>query len=146
MSSAKIATSAIPTMIAAGMTGKSPIWSDGRRQLVVRVAVRLPFMASPLVADPGIDHGVEHVDEQVDNYDHGAAQDDGSLDHGEVAEGDAFEEEPAHSWPRKHRLDHHGDVDHDDEVDARQRQHRDEGVLEGVLGDDQGFGQSLQPG
>ena len=68
------------------------------------------------------------------------------LDDREVAEGDALVEQPADAGPGEHGLHHHGHVDHDDEVDPRQRQHRDQGVLEGVLGDDEGFGQALEAG
>src|SRR6266545_7420857 len=139
MTSAKIATSASPTMIAVGMMGKLPTRSAAKRQERVRLAARLPFMAYPVhrgslvIADPRVDDGVEDVHEQVDDHDHGAAEEHGRLDDREVAEGDAFVEEPADAGPREDRLHHHRDVDHDDEVDPGQRQDRDERVLEGVL-------------
>ena len=55
----------------------------------------------------------------------------------EVAEGDALVEQPADARPGEHGLDHDRDIDHDDEVDAGQRDHRDQRVLERVLADHQ---------
>ena len=80
------------------------------------------------------------------DHDHGAAQQHHGLDDREVAERDALVEQPADAGPGEHRLHHHGHVDHDDEVDAGQRQHGDQGVLEGVLGDDEGLRQALEAG
>src|SRR6266480_4346647 len=140
MASARIATSATVTMIAVGMTGNPPVRSAAKRQARLRLWARLPF-----IADPRIDDGIEDVDDQVDHHDHRAAQEHRRLHHREVTEGDAFVEEAADAGPREDRLHHHGDVDHDDEVDSGQRQHRDERVLEGVLPDHQRLRQPLEP-
>src|SRR5229473_5614196 len=93
------------------------------------------LMASALQPDAGIDQRVEDVDQQVDDHNHEAAQDHHALDDREIAEGDALVKEPPDTRPGEHHLYHHGYIDHDDEVDAGQRQHRDQGVLERVLGD-----------
>src|SRR5229473_899478 len=151
---AKTATRAMLTRITKGMIGTSP--SRAARRAEKRGAPGVcdgsgmtsagMLMASALQPDARIDHGVQDVDEQVHDDDHEAAQDHDALDDWEVAEGDALVQQPPDARPGEHRLYHHGDIDHDDEVDARQRQHRNEGVLEGVLGDHQGLRQALEPG
>jgi hypothetical protein len=57
-------------------------------------------MSSALQANAGIDQGVEDVDQQVDQHDHGAADDDDALDDREIAEGDALVEQPAEAASR----------------------------------------------
>src|SRR6266851_618392 len=151
---ANTATRAMPTRITKGIIGTSP--SRSARMAVKRGARGARdgstmtsagvLMASALQPDARIDHGIQDVDEQVHDHDHEAAQDHDALDDREVAEGDALVEEPPDARPGEHRLHHHGDIDHDDEVDAGQREHRNEGVLEGVLGDHQGLRQALEPG
>src|SRR5439155_10856917 len=151
---AKTATKAIPTRITSGIIGTSP--SRAARRTEKRGASGVcdgsgmtsagMLMASALQPDARIDHGVQDVDEQVHDHDHEAAQDHDALDDWEVAEGDALVQEPPDARPGEHRLHHHGDIDHDDEVDAGQREHRDQRVFESVLGDHQGLRQAFQPG
>src|SRR6266567_1805824 len=151
---AKTATRAMPTRITKGIIGTSP--SRAARRTEKRGAPGVcdgsgmtsagMVMASALQPDARIDQRVQDVDEQVHDDDHKAAQDHDALDDWEVAEGDALVEEPPDARPSEHRLHHHGDIDHDDEVDARQRQHRNEGVLERMLGDHEGLRQAFQPG
>src|SRR5216684_4218696 len=148
---AKTATRAMIPRISSGTTGTSPSRSariaakrgagGGRRMTSAGMV-----MASALQPDARVDHGVKDVDEQVDDDDHRAAQDDDALDDREIAEGDALIEQPPDARPGEHDLHHDGDIDHDDEVDPGQGEHRYERVLEGVLGDHQGLRQPLEAG
>src|SRR2546422_2597591 len=128
MTSAKIASSASTRRMAIGKTGRPSVRKEARRPASVSVAARLPF-----IADPRVDHGVHEVHREVDGHDHHAAEDDRRLHHGEVAEGDPLVEQPANAGPGEHGLHHDADVHHEHEVDAGQREHRDQRVLERVL-------------
>src|SRR5216683_5785731 len=143
--SAKIAVRIRMPRMAIGSTGRLPDLSPDQRPGRGRTSACIAGRARlSLIAYPRIDDGVEHVDHQVDDHDHHAAEQHGGLDHGEVAESYPFIEKPANTRPGEHRLHDHRHIDHDHEIDAGQRQHGDEGVLEGVLGDDQRLRQSLE--
>src|SRR6266702_5814068 len=117
---AKTATKAMPTRITSGIIGTSP--SRAARRTEKRGASGVcdgsgmtsagMLMASALQPDARIDQRVQDVDEQVHDDDHKAAQDHDALDDWEVAEGDAFVEEPPDARPGEHGLHHHGDIDH----------------------------------
>src|SRR5579884_732986 len=97
-------------------------------------------------ADAGVDVGVEDVDEQVDADDHDAGLHDDALHKRKIALENAFVEQAADARPGEDDLDDDGGVDHHDEVDAGQGQHRDQRVLEGVNRDDDVARQPLEPG
>src|SRR5438270_6280513 len=147
---AKIAMKATPTRIKVGMKGKSPSRREVRRHRKraarAMVSAWVLIGALPLQPDARIDHGVQYVDEQIHRYDHGAAHYYDALNHREVAERNAFVEQPPDAGPRKYGLYDNGHIDHDHKIDSGQCQHRNERVFECVLGDDQGFGQPLYPG
>src|SRR5271165_1498768 len=83
-------------------------------------------------ADAGIDIGVEEVDDQIDQDDHDPSLHDNALHQREIALEDPLVEQPADSGPGKDHLDNHRRVDHHDEIDAGQGQHRDQRILERV--------------
>src|SRR5262245_18763768 len=104
MTLAKIAARATVARISVGMTGNDSERNAASRQASVRPADRLMSMTrlivSPsLVADSRVDGGVEHVDDQVDDDDHGPAQHDGAVDHGQVPEGARLEGQAADAGP-----------------------------------------------
>src|SRR5438046_1854802 len=142
MKSAKIASRASVPRMTMGKAGRPSRRErkEARRQATVSAAARLPF-----ITDPRVDDGVQEVHREVDGHDHRAAENDRRLHDGEVAERDALVEQPAHPRPREHGLHHHGDVDHQYQVDTGQRQHGNQRVLEGVLTDDEGLRQPLEP-
>src|SRR3990170_8920927 len=109
--SAKIATSASVTRIRVGSRGKPPVRKAASRQATVRPAARLAS-ALPVIADPRVDHGVEHVHEEVDDHDHRAAEEHRRLDDRKVAGRDPLVEEAADAGPGEERLDHDGALDH----------------------------------
>src|SRR2546421_3175384 len=117
ITSAKIARSASTARMVIGTIGQPSRRKDARRPGNARTAALLA-----LITDPRIDHGVHEIHREVDAHDHHAAEDDRRLHHREVAEGDALVEQPPHARPGEDRLDDDGDVDHQDEVDTRQRQ------------------------
>src|SRR5215510_119071 len=104
--SAKIARKASTTRIRIGITGRPSTRKAARRQATVSPAARLGAGALTLIADPRVDVGVEDVDDDVDDDDHGAAQHDRGLHHREVAERDALVEQAADARPREDGLDH----------------------------------------
>src|SRR5262249_26942829 len=142
---ANVAVKAMPARISTGTSGNplSPRMSSVREVRGTATSERIA-MASALQPDAWIDHRVKDVDQQVHHHDHRSAEQNDGLDHGKVAEGDALVEQPADAGPGEHRLHDDGNVDHDDKIDARQGQHGDKSVLEGVLGDDEGLRESLE--
>src|SRR5712692_3481971 len=142
---AKRAVSTNTTMISTGRTGNPSLRKEAYRQASVRAAARLglAFAALPFIADPRVDDRVEDVHEKVDDDDHRAAQEHDGLDDGEIPEGDPLVEQAADAGPGEDGLDDDRDVDHEDEVDPRERQHGDQRVLERVLGDDERLRQPL---
>src|SRR5262249_34075604 len=140
MKSAKIASTANTSRMLIGNSGRPSRRNDARRPGNVRTAARLT-----LIANPRIDHGVREVHREVDDHDHEPTEDDRRLHHGEVAERNALVEQPPDARPREDSLDYDGDIDHEDEIDPGQRQHRDQRVLEGVLADDERLRQPLEP-
>src|SRR6516162_3011870 len=147
--SAKIATSPMTTRIRVGITGKSSSRKETDRQRIrggaTIASARVLMPLSPFQPDAGVDHGVQNVDHHIHNHDHSAAQHHDALDHREVAKSNSLIEEPPDTWPGEHGLHHHRHIDHDHEIDPGQCQHRDQGILESVLGDDQGLGEPLDP-
>src|ERR1700730_10821643 len=95
-------------------------------------------------ANAWIDVGVEDVDNQIDHHDHDPGLHDDPLNEREIALENAFVKEPADAGPSEDHLDDHRRVDHDDEVDAGQRQDWDQRVLERVYCEHHVAGQTLQ--
>src|SRR5690349_1736861 len=92
--SAPSASSTMKTRMATGTAGKlERRRADGRGTSATTTAV-LAF-----IPDPRVDHAVEHVDQQVDEDDHAAAEEHGGLHDGEVAERDALVEQPPDARP-----------------------------------------------
>src|SRR5262245_994922 len=89
--SANIANSAMPPRINVGSTGK-PSSRRGAKREETSAASVCTLMPLTLKPNARIDHGVEDVDQQVDDDDHGAAQQNDRLHHREIAGGDALVE------------------------------------------------------
>src|SRR3954469_3807363 len=148
--SAKIATNAIVPRISTGRSGNSP--SRKRRSAAKRGgpagtrATSVKRLMSSPQSDTRIDDRVENVNHQIYHDDHRAAQDHDPLDDREITERDPLIEQPSDTRPGEHGLDDDRDIDHDDEIDAGQRQYRDQRVLEGVLGNNHELRQALQLG
>src|SRR3954453_3360935 len=146
--SAKIATKAIVPRISTGNSGKSP--RRNRRSAakrgtpVGRRATSVKRLMSGPQSDTRINDRVKDVNQKVHDDDHRPAQDHDSLDDREVAERDALIEQPANAGPGEHGLDDDSDIDHNDQIDPGQRQHRDQRVLKRVLGDDQALRQAFE--
>src|SRR5712671_7971284 len=95
-------------------------------------------------ANAGIDISVEDVDDEGDDHDHDPGLHDDALHEREIALEDPLVEQPPDAGPGKDHLDDHCRVEHDDEVDAGQCQHRDQRVLEGVYRNHRVAGQALK--
>src|SRR5215831_8176085 len=93
-----------------------------------------------------VDVSVEDVDHQVHEYDHDPGEHDHSLHEWEIALEDALVQQSANAGPREHHLDDDGGIDHHNQIDARQCQHRHQRILEAVLGNDDVTGKPLEPG
>src|SRR5208282_6503471 len=87
---------------------------------------------SALQSEARVDHRVEDVNHHVHDDNHRTAHQYDTLYHRKVAERDALVEKPADAGPGEHDFDDDCHIDHDDEVDPGQCQHRDQGVLERV--------------
>src|SRR5213594_1032710 len=98
-----------------------------------------------LVANAGIDDGIERVHGQVDEDD-GADHDEvDALDHGIVALGDGLEEEAPKPGQPEDRLDDDGAAEDLRDLDAEHGEHGDEGVLQAVLEDHGALAEPLGP-
>src|SRR3974377_542531 len=96
-----------------------------------RVSSMVETMAHLLgQANAWIDVGVKEVDDQIDQDDHHSGLHNYPLHEGKVALEDALVEQPPDAGPGKDHLYDHRRIDHDDEVDTGQGQHRDHRVLE----------------
>src|SRR5271167_525283 len=155
----KLAKSAIRmngTRMASGSTGNSrahlierpPTLANSRGATATAAAFVCSVMSAMAhllgEANAWIDIRVENVDDQIDHHDHNPGLHDDALHEREVALEDALVEQPADPGPGKDHLDDHRRVDHDDEVDPGQCQHRDQRVLEGVDRNYRIAGQALQ--
>src|SRR5690348_16200769 len=98
----------------------------------------------PCKPDTWIDVGVEDVDNQIDQHEHDPGFHDDALHKREVALENALVEQPSDARPGEDDLYYHCGVDHHDEIDAGQSQHRDQRVLECVYRDDREAWQALQ--
>src|SRR5712692_11947620 len=147
MKSANTAASVNGTRMSRGRSGKSRThrrtwlgaWTSNTRGAAVVDMASLSGQP-----DAWVDVGVKDVDQQVHEHDHDAGEHDNALHEGEIALEDALVQQATNARPGKDHLDDDGGVDHDDQVDARQRQHRHQGILEAMLGDDDVARQTLQ--
>src|SRR5262249_24077696 len=153
MKSARIATSIRPPrmMIAASGAWRAALTTAWSLLAVPAGAtavgvVMVAIVRLPREPDSRIDEGVEDVHDQVDPDDHEAGHDHHALHQREVALEDALVEQAADAGPREDHVDDDGGVDHHDQVDAGQREDRDERVLERVQGDDHEVRKTLEPG
>src|SRR5688572_29632130 len=112
MKSARAATTTRVTRMPIGTHGSPSVLArrDASRKPSVIEGIGAAGAGLTLIADPRVDDRVQDIDDQVDDDDHGAAQQDGGLHDREVAEGDALVEQPADARPREDGLHHHGDV------------------------------------
>src|SRR5215469_4565328 len=96
-------------------------------------------------ANAWIDVGVKEVDDQIDQHDHDPGLHYHPLHEWKVALEDPFVEKPANAGPGEDHLDDYSRIDHDDEIDTGQGQHRYHRVLESVRGQHDVAWQALQP-
>src|SRR5712691_7530138 len=99
-----------------------------------------------LVADAGIEDGIERVHGQIHEDDGGHDDEVDALDDGIVALGDRLEEEAAHAGQPKDRLDDDGTAEDLRDLDAEHGEDGNEGVLQAMLEHDGPFAEPLRPG
>src|SRR5689334_14533030 len=100
MRSAKTAANTSTDRMVIGTSGRPSMRTPGIRSAIGSDATGLGLGAGlTLIADPRVDDGVEEIDHQVDDHDHGAREQHGGLHDREVAEGDALVEQPADARP-----------------------------------------------
>src|SRR5262245_51953982 len=162
MRSASRATRTSPPRMTSGVSGASraaltsaaslpglvrPTASRGSAGMVA-IAIYLvsPRLGSPREPDARVDERIENVHDEIDRDDHEASHDHHALYQREVALEDALVQEPADARPGEDDLDDDGGVHHHHQVDAGQREHRDQRVLERVHRDDHEVRQALEPG
>src|SRR4029079_15456752 len=82
MRSAKTAANTSTSRMPIGKSGRPSRRMRGIRQAIGADATGLGLGAGlTLIADPRVDDGVEEIDHQVDDHDHGAGQQHGGLHH-----------------------------------------------------------------
>ena len=79
---------------------------------------------------------VGDVDQQIDQYIGGGGQHDDALHDGEILLEHRLHQQAADAGAGEHGLRHHRAADQQRELDAEQRQRRNERVAHRVLGDD----------
>src|SRR5690606_23952755 len=80
------------------------------------------------IADPRVDGGVEHVDDQVDEHELDGEHQQQPLDHGVVAGVDRLDQQPAETVEVEHRLDDDGAGQQEPELQPDDGEHGDERV------------------
>src|SRR5882757_2132606 len=80
--------------------------------------------SSVAMADPWIEHGVEHVDDEVHQHESGTDQQHHALQDDEIAGRDRADQQPADARQREHRLDDDGAADQSSDIDAGDRDER----------------------
>src|SRR6185503_15912320 len=98
------------------------------------------------VADPGIEPGIAHVDEEVDEHDDGGEEEHGSLDDGVVPELHGIEQQASHAGMYNAVLHDHRAPEQHRELLPDHGHHGDERVLEGVPQDHRALALPLGPG
>src|SRR5262249_42958372 len=83
-------------------------------------------------ANAWIDVGVKEVNDQIDQYDHDPGLHNDPLHERKIALEDTLVQKPTNAGPGKDDLDDHRRIDHHNEIDPSQGQHRDHRILEGV--------------
>src|SRR5713101_7588102 len=130
-STAKSATKPSPSRMSPGM--RRP---RGRDACIAATAISAG-------AGAGIEEAIEEVDGEVDGDEHQGSDEHRALDHRVVAVVDGLDSEPADAGPGEHRRRHDGAAQERAELERRDRQDRDRGVLQRVLGDYDGFAEPL---
>src|SRR5262252_9742684 len=123
---------------------KSRAPADSTLALVCSVVSTITHLFAQ--ANARIDVRVKQVNNQIDQHDHDPSLHDDPLDERKIALEDPLVEQPADAGPGKDDLDDHCGIDHDDEVDTGQGEHRYQRVLKGVYGEDDITWQALQAG
>src|SRR5688572_20951749 len=84
--------------------------------------------AGALVADAGVEDGIERVHAQVDEHDRGDDDEVDALDHRVVTLVDGIEEKAAHARQAEDRLDDHGGAQDLGQLRAQERHHGNDRV------------------
>src|SRR2546427_12919484 len=107
---------------------------------------RRPFPGAPMALQPDsrVDDGSEDVDQEADQHDDRRVDDDDALDHRHVLRVDGFEEEAPHPVDRERLFCEDGARKEDGELQAEDRDHRDECVTERVTGHDLPLGDAAR--
>src|SRR5437764_13316858 len=84
------------------------------------------------VSDPGVDIGIDDVDEQADEDDEDGEERDDALNTGVVSRIEVLHELAPETGPRERRLGEHRATQQSSELQSRDGHHRDEGVAERV--------------
>src|SRR5262245_22911473 len=86
--------------------------------------------SSVAMTDPGIEDGVEQIDNEVQDDEAGGDQQHHPLQDDEIVGEDRADEEPADAWKRKDRLDDQRAADQPADIDAGDRHQRQRRGLE----------------
>src|SRR5688572_32856715 len=126
--SAKMAESPIRTIQATEPTNRAPTrrW----RRTAETTAVSPPSISSTAMADPRIEHGVEHVDDEVHDHEARGHEQHHALQDDEVAGVDGADQEPADARQGKDGLDDQRAADQAADVDAGHRHQGERGGLQ----------------
>ena len=95
---------------------------------------------------PRVDHGIDHVDQEIDRDDDGGQQHHHVLDHDQVALGDRLEGQPAQAGQGEDVLDHHRAGHQEAELQADDGGDRDQGVAQHVAAQHPALRQALGAG
>src|SRR5712675_1632178 len=80
--------------------------------------------SSVAMTNPGVENGVEQIDDEVHDDEAGSDQKHHALQDDEVARTDRTDQKPADSGQREHRLDNDGAADQPADIDAGDRHQR----------------------
>src|SRR3712207_4785749 len=107
-----------------------------RASIPVATATSFTFASATLVSDPGVEDGVEHVHDEVDEHEEGSAVEDDALDRGVVAAVDCIQRVLPDAVPRKDRFRDDGPAHQEAKLQTHDRDGREHGVPQRVPEDD----------
>ncbi len=96
--------------------------------------------------DPGVQIGINQVDEEIAGHHQGGEQKVGSGDDRVVSFLEGQQEDTPQAGQGKEVLEDHGAPDQDRQLQANQSHHRDEGIFSGVSEDNDLLLEPLGPG
>src|SRR5579883_1769484 len=142
-SGSRLARIAMRMMKAIQPTASQKTGPMPRRRLGASATPPISLASSAAMANPGVEHGIEHVDHEIDEHEGDRDKEHRALQDDEVAGVDRFDDEPAETGQREDGLDDDGAADEPADIEADDRHQRKRGWLQGVDEENAPLGQAL---